>query len=60
MQERRLTYPSAVIPVGMYDAIPGAALWIVPEGRHIPIFKKHLREFEDVALEFLQTQQPPR
>ncbi|HEY8256503.1 MAG TPA: alpha/beta fold hydrolase [Gemmatimonadales bacterium] len=44
------------IPVGMYDAIPGAALWIVPEGRHIPIFKTHLREFEDVALEFLGTQ----
>ncbi len=48
------------IPVGMYDAIPGAALWIVPEGGHIPIFKAHLREFEDVALGFLGSQPDQR
>jgi pimeloyl-ACP methyl ester carboxylesterase len=48
------------IPVEMYDAIPGAALWIVSEGGHVPIFRAHLREFEDVALGFLRTQPHPR
>lgn len=48
------------IPVEMYGAIPGAALWIVPESGHIPFFKAHLREFEDVTLEFLRTQRHSR
>ena len=42
------------IPVEMYRAIPGAALWIVPEGGHVPIFGTHLREFEDVVGAFLR------
>ena len=42
------------IPVEMYRAIPGAALWIVPNGGHIPVFGRHLREFQDVTLAFLQ------
>ena len=41
------------IPVEMYRAIPGAALWIVPRGRHVPIFGRHLREFLDVTADFL-------
>ncbi len=47
------------IPVEMYRAIPGAALWIVPEGGHVPIFGAHLREFEEVALNFLRKQRDP-
>lgn len=41
------------IPMEMYRAIPGAALWIVPRGGHVPIFGRHLREFLDVATDFL-------
>jgi pimeloyl-ACP methyl ester carboxylesterase len=48
------------IPVEMYRAIPGAALWIVPTGGHIPIFGRHLREFQDVSLAFLQNAQDMR
>lgn len=48
------------IPVEMYRAIPGATLWIVPEGGHVPIFGTHLREFEDVALAFRLTPRNPR
>ena len=51
----RDTFFPVSIPVEMYSAIPGAALWIVPQGGHVPIFRAHLREFEDVALEFLGT-----
>ena len=48
------------IPVEMYRAIPGAALWIVPEGGHVPIFGTHLREFEDVVGAFLRGLRTPR
>jgi pimeloyl-ACP methyl ester carboxylesterase len=41
------------IPVGMYRAIPKAALWIVPRGDHVPIFGRHLREFLQVTADFL-------
>jgi pimeloyl-ACP methyl ester carboxylesterase len=41
------------IPVAMYDAIPRSALWIVPNGGHIPVFGPRAREFMDVALAFL-------
>lgn len=48
------------IPVEMYAAIPDSALWIVPRGPHVPIFGTHAREFQDVAISFLQgaTSQP--
>ena len=48
------------IPVEMYRAIPGAALWIVPEGGHVPVFGSHLREFQEVTLTFLQKQRNPQ
>lgn len=48
------------IPVDMHDAIPGSALWIVPQGSHVPIFGDHAREFEQVVLRFLQPPQTPR
>jgi pimeloyl-ACP methyl ester carboxylesterase len=41
------------IPIEMYHAIPNAALWIVPNGGHIPILDAHQHEFVDVALKFL-------
>ena len=48
------------IPVEMYRAIPGASLWIVPNGGHIPVFGRHLREFQDVTLAFLRSPQDTR
>jgi len=48
------------IPVEMYRAIPEAALWIVPDGGHVPIFGSHLREFQEVALAFLQKKPNPQ
>jgi pimeloyl-ACP methyl ester carboxylesterase len=48
------------IPVEMYRAIPGAALWIVPNGDHVPVFGQHLREFQDVTLAFLRKPQDTR
>jgi len=54
------------IPVEMYRAIPEAALWIVPNGGHIPFFAgiwppwRQLREFQDVTLAFLRNPQDRR
>jgi pimeloyl-ACP methyl ester carboxylesterase len=48
------------IPVEMYRAIPAAALWIVPEGDHVPVFGRHLREFQEVALAFLRNPRDTR
>lgn len=43
-----------IIPVEMYQAIPGAALWIMPGGHHVPIYGPRSAQFLDVALEFLR------
>lgn len=50
------------IPVEMYRAIPGAALWIVPGGGHVPIFGRRQPQFLDLTLEFLRSRpvQPAR
>ena len=42
------------IPVEMYQAIRDSELWIVPGEGHVPIFGPRLREFQDIAMEFLQ------
>jgi pimeloyl-ACP methyl ester carboxylesterase len=42
------------IPVEMYRAIPGAALWIVPQGGHVPISGRNARAFQETALAFLK------
>lgn len=47
------------IPIEMYKAIPGSALWIVPRGGHVPIFASHRREFEDVSLAFFRNVREP-
>lgn len=41
------------IPVEMYRAIPDAALWIVPDGGHIPIHGEWARAFREEVLRFL-------
>jgi pimeloyl-ACP methyl ester carboxylesterase len=48
------------IPVGMYQAIPRSALWIVPRGGHVPIYGPQAPEFVRVALAFLQAPREPR
>ena len=48
------------IPVEMYQAIRGSALWIIPNGDHVPIFGAHAREFQDVVLPFLRGERAPR
>lgn len=48
------------IPVEMYRAIPGSALWIIPNGDHVPIFGSHAREFQEVVLPFLRRDRPAR
>lgn len=40
------------IPVGLYRAIPDAALWIIPDGEHVPIFDPAV-PFTSTALRFL-------
>jgi pimeloyl-ACP methyl ester carboxylesterase len=37
----------------IYDAIPNAALWVVPQGGHVPITGKHADQFIETASEFL-------
>lgn len=43
------------IPVAMYQAIPGAALWIVPQGDHVPIFGDRVPAFLEAVRAFLRT-----
>lgn len=39
------------VAIDLYRAIPGARLWVIPNGRHIPIFDRP-EEFVRVALAF--------
>ncbi|HEX6669498.1 MAG TPA: alpha/beta hydrolase, partial [Gemmatimonadales bacterium] len=50
--DRDLFFPIA-IPVQAYEAIPRSYLWIVPNGSHVPIFEPQAREFQGLALPFL-------
>lgn len=43
------------IPVAMYQAIPGSALWIVPQGDHVPIFGDRAPAFLEAVRAFLRT-----
>jgi len=38
----------------IYEAIPDAALWVVPNGSHVPISGSNAGRFADIALEFLE------
>lgn len=46
------------IAADLYAAVPGAALWIVPEGDHVPIFDERQPEFERITLAWLATPAP--
>ena len=41
--------------VEMYRAIPGSALWVVPNGSHGPVFFDRAAQFAQTALTFLRT-----
>jgi pimeloyl-ACP methyl ester carboxylesterase len=41
------------LTVEMYRAIPGSALWVVPEGLHLPVFLAERERFVQVAMGFL-------
>jgi pimeloyl-ACP methyl ester carboxylesterase len=41
------------IAVELYRSIPRSALWIVPNGSHVPIFGKHAEHFAETAIAFL-------
>jgi pimeloyl-ACP methyl ester carboxylesterase len=51
--DRDQFFPVA-IPVEMYRSIPNAALWIVPNGDHVPVFGDTRPEFVRSALKFLE------
>ncbi len=42
------------IPIEMYLAIPNSALWIVPEGGHVPVFGENEAYFIQRATSFLK------
>ncbi len=47
------SYFPVEIPVEMYKGIPNAALWVVPNGSHLPVFDPGVRtEFLQQTLEF--------
>lgn len=48
------------IPVEMYRAIPGSAVWIVPNGDHVPIYGPRASEFLRVTRQFLAAPPPAR
>jgi pimeloyl-ACP methyl ester carboxylesterase len=42
------------IPTRIYQALPNARLWIVPNGDHVPIYGDNAAEFVRVAVDFLR------
>ena len=53
--DRDFLYP-VEMGVEMYRAIPGSALWVVPNGGHGPVFLDHAAHFSKTALAFLRLQ----
>ena len=39
----------------IYQAIPDSALWVVPNGGHVPVTGDNADRFADITLEFLGT-----
>ena len=50
--DRDMFFP-VPIPVALYQGIRGSALWIVPNGEHVPIYGKQEGPFVDEVLRFL-------
>ncbi|HEX5748350.1 MAG TPA: alpha/beta fold hydrolase [Archangium sp.] len=46
------------LAVEMYTAIPRAALWVVPNAGHVPVFGPMAPRFRETALEFLNIPSP--
>ena len=51
--DRDPLYP-VEMAVGMYHAIPKAALWVVPNGGHGPVFFEAAEQFARTSLEFFR------
>jgi pimeloyl-ACP methyl ester carboxylesterase len=51
--DRDFLYPLEMA-VDMYRAIPGSALWVVPNGGHGPVFHDAATQFAETALNFLR------
>jgi pimeloyl-ACP methyl ester carboxylesterase len=52
--DRDFLYP-VEMGLDMYRAIPHAALWVVPNGGHGPIFRDAAPQFIQTALSFLRS-----
>jgi pimeloyl-ACP methyl ester carboxylesterase len=50
--DRDVLYPLEMA-IAMYRAIPGSALWVVPNGGHGPVFAEAAPRFAETALRFL-------
>lgn len=50
--DRDPLYP-VTLAFDMYSALPNAALWVVPNAGHAPVFVDHAARFRDEALRFL-------
>lgn len=55
--DRDPLYPVSMA-VDLYNAIPRAALWVVPRGGHGPVFGDDAARFRDVAMTFLRSWTP--
>jgi len=51
--DRDPLYPVS-LALELHQAIPGAHLWVVPNGGHGPVFGEHASRFSDTALSFLR------
>ena len=50
--DRDMIYPIEV-PVALYRGIPGSALWVVPNGEHVPIYGPVAADFLRIAMQHL-------
>lgn len=50
--DRDPLYPVSTA-VELYDAMPRASLWVIPEAGHVPVFRGHAAPFAAAALGFL-------
>lgn len=48
-----------ILAAEMHQGIPDASLWVIPWGEHVPILGPRAPMFLDLALEFLEGDEPP-
>ena len=55
---RRSALATACFPpplvAGMHQAIPGASLWVIPQGEHVPILGARAPLFLEMAFAFFE------